>query len=139
MALSALLVIVGLVAAWFIISIPLYLAAKVVSGRKATFGRALLASLIAPIVVYIFLFLFLILLSPFLLLLAIPVSLILAIIVLVYIYASIFQTSWLGGLGIAIISFVITLIIFAIFSAFFAILPFGTSIFHGGPPGGMLP
>lgn len=138
MALSALFVIVGLVAAWFIISIPLYLAAKVVSGRKATFGRAMLASLAGPIVIYIFLFLFLLILSPFLLVLAIPISLILAIIVLVYVYASIFQTSWLGGLGIAIISFIITLIVIAIFSAFFSILPFDTSIFHGGPRAGML-
>ena len=133
MALSALFVIVGLIVAWIVISIPLYLAAKVVSGRRATFGRALLASLAGPLVEYLFLFIFILFLTPFIGLIAIPVSLILSIIILVYVYASIFHTSWLGGLGIAIISFIISFIIIAIFSAFFAVLPFGTSIFHGGP------
>ncbi len=137
MALSALFVVIGLIVAWIVISIPLYLAAKVVAGRRATFGRALLGSLAGPIVEYLFLFVFILFLTPFIGVIAIPVSLILSIIILVYVYASIFHTSWLGGLGIAIISFIISFIIIAIFSAFFAVLPFGTSIFHGGPRPGM--
>lgn len=137
MALSALTVIIGLIVAWIVVSIPLYLAAKVVAGKHATFGRALLASLVGPIVEYLFLFVFILFLTPFIGVLAIPISLIISIIILIYVYASIFHTSWLGGLGIAIISFIISFIILAIFSAFFAVLPFDTSIFHGGPRTGL--
>lgn len=137
MALSVVNVIIGLFVAWIVLSIPLYLAAKVVSGKHATFGRALLASLVGPVIEYLFLFIFILFLTPFIGLLSVPISLLLAIIILIYVYASIFHTSWLGGLGIAIISFIISFIILAIFSAFFAVLPFGTSIFHGGPNLGM--
>lgn len=133
MALSAVYVAIGLFVAWIVISVPLYLAAKVVAGKKATFGKALIASLIGPIVEYLFLFVFILFLTPFIGLVAIPISLIIAVIILIYVYASIFNTSWLGGLGIAIIAFIISFIVIGIFSAFFAFLPFGTSVFHGGP------
>ena len=137
MALSALYVIIGLVVAWIVISIPLYLAAKVVAGRRATFGKALLASLIGPVVEYLFLFVFILFLTPFIGVAAIPIALILAIIILIYVYASIFSTSWLGVLGFAIISFIISFIIIGIFAAFCTFLPLGTSIFHGGPRSGL--
>lgn len=138
MALSVIYAIVGLIVAWIILSIPVYLAARVISGKKATFGKAMLASLIAPVVELIFLFIFILVLTPFVGPVSIPVAIVISLILLIWVYASIFDTSWLGGLGIAIISVVISVIILAIFSAFFAILPFGTSIFHGGPRAGLL-
>lgn len=135
MALSILYVIIALLVAWIVLSVPLYLAAKLIAGRKATFGKAMLASLVGPIIEYISLFVFLIILAPFAGAFAVPIAVIIAVIILIYVYASIFDTSWLGGLGIAIVSFIVSFIIIAIFSAFFAVLPFGTSFFHGFGPG----
>ena len=48
--------IVGLIILWIIVSIPVWLAGKAVTGGKATFGDALLATLAGPIVYFIVVF-----------------------------------------------------------------------------------
>jgi len=51
MTLASLLVtIIGLIILWIIVSIPVWLAGKAVTGRKATFGEAMIATLFGPIV-----------------------------------------------------------------------------------------
>lgn len=47
---SLLIAIIVLIILWIIVSIPVYIAGKVVTGGKATFGEAMLATLLGPIV-----------------------------------------------------------------------------------------
>jgi hypothetical protein len=45
-----LLVLIISVLVWMIVSIPVYIAAKIIKGDKATFSQAMLATLLGPIV-----------------------------------------------------------------------------------------
>ena len=57
MTLTSLIVtIIGLIILWIIVSIPVWLAGKAVTGGKATFGDAMIATLVGPIVYAITLF-----------------------------------------------------------------------------------
>lgn len=106
-----LLLIIGII----IVSLPIYVAAKLVS-RKATFGRAVIAAILGPVVFYVFLLVFgtiTALVFAFLL----PIVFLLALVFLVYFYSVIFETSFLGGLLIAIIAVIVTVILFVVLSA----------------------
>ncbi len=131
MVLSIIFVLVALFVAWVIASVPLYLAAKVVARQHATFGRAMAATVLGPVLMYLFLFVFTFVFLPLSgsILFAV-IAFIVAVVVLSWVYAAIFRTSLLGGVGIAIIAAIISLIIIAIFAGFFAILPFSGSLFH---------
>jgi len=102
--LSLVLLIIGLIILWIIVSIPAYLAGKVVTGGRSTFGEAMIATLFGPIVYVITLFI-----VDFLLgaitgsSIAYVLALILAFIAWVWVYKASFRTSWLGGLAIAIL------------------------------------
>lgn len=100
--------ILTIIIAWIIISIPIYLAGKVVSGRRTTFGKAMLAAIIAPVVTLFFFFLVSAGLTVFMGPFSLIVGGIVAIIILSYIYGSIFDTSLLGGFGIALLGTIIT-------------------------------
>ncbi len=54
--LSLVVLIIGLVILWIIVSIPAYLAGKVVTSGRSTFGEAMIATLFGPIVYAITLF-----------------------------------------------------------------------------------
>jgi len=102
--LSLVLLIIGLIILWIIVSIPAYLAGKVVTGGRSTFAEAMIATLFGPIVYVITLFV-----VDFLLgaitgsSIAYVLALILAFIAWVWVYKASFRTSWLGGLAIAIL------------------------------------
>jgi hypothetical protein len=99
---------------WIIVSIPIWLGAKVIAPSSATFGRALIASLAGFIIFSIFNALFSLLGLGI-------IGIIIAFIILLAVYKSIFSTSWLGALGIIIIAFIITLIIIVILGFLFGI------------------
>lgn len=123
-----LLILIGLVVA----ALPIYLAARVVS-KKATFGRALLAALLGPVIFFGVLFLvgtLTLIVFAFLL----PLAVIVALAFLVYFYAVIFDTSFLGGFAIAIIAVLISFIIMMLLSAF----SFFAVAFSGGRRFGMM-
>jgi hypothetical protein len=102
--LGLVLLIIGLIILWIIVSIPAYLAGKVVTSGRSTFGEAMIATLFGPIVYVITLFV-----VDFLLgaitgsSIAYVLALILAFIAWVWVYKASFRTSWLGGLAIAIL------------------------------------
>ena len=50
---SLLVTIIGLIILWIIVSIPVWLAGEAVTGGKATFGDAMIATLFGPIVCHI--------------------------------------------------------------------------------------
>ncbi len=118
-------IILILLLMWIIVSIPVYIAAKIVTGGKATFGRAMLATLLGPIVYGIVLLLATIFLGPLVGPYALLLALILAFIAWLWVYKSSFKTGWLQALGIALLAIIIMVVIGLILAVFFgAILPF---------------
>ncbi len=138
---SGLLAIVGIIitlfVTWIIVSIPLYFAAKVVSSKHTTFGKAMVAAIVAPLLTLLIYYIVTIGLALFLGPLAIAVGLIIAILVLSYVYASFFRTGMLGGFAIAVLATIITYIIaFVVLAALVGLLGISASTFphgFGGP------
>ncbi len=132
---SITVIILTILVSWIIISIPIYLAGKIISGKHTTFGKAMVAAIAAPIITLIFFFIVTIGLTIFLGPLAIVIGFIVSIIVLSYVYASIFDTGLLGGFAIAVLGTIITYVV-----SFIVALLIGTSLvflptgFHGGSP-----
>ncbi len=107
--------LIALIVVWIVVSLPVYLAAKMVGGSKATFGRAMLATLFGPIV-----FIIVILFTSALLVelgaasFFLPVGI--AFIAFLGVYKSFFKTGWVGAFGIAIMATVILAIAVLILS-----------------------
>lgn len=124
MSLTSLLVtIVGLIIIWIVVSIPVWLAGKTVTGGKGTFGEAMLATLLGPIVYAVTLILVDVFLGTIIGPGAYIIALILAFIAWIWVYKASFKTGWLGGIAIALLA----VIIFAVMSFVLGIL-FGLAI-----------
>ena len=117
--LDLIILIVGLVILWIIVSLPVYIAGKIVTAGKSTFGEAMLATLFGPIVYVI------VLVGAGLFLQAIIGSgayifaLILALIARIAVYKSTFRTGWLGAVAIGILAAIIFVIVGLIIAALF--------------------
>jgi hypothetical protein len=114
--------IIGLLVLWVVISIPAWLAGKAVTGGRSTFGDAMVATLVGPIVYIVILagvdFFLGALIGPG----AFVIALILAFVAWIWVYKSSFGTSWLGGLGIAILAVIIFAIASVILGALFGLV-----------------
>ena len=119
--------VVVLVIAWILASFPIYVAGKIISGKDTTFGSAMIAALIGPVVTLFFFIVITAVLSPFLLGFAVVLGAVFAIFALSYLYGALFKTHLLGGFAIAVLSLVITFIVFAIVS-FIAVLLTGSPV-----------
>ncbi len=119
---DVLVTIIGLVILWVVISIPAWLAGKAITGGKSTLGDAMVATLVGPIVYFVILiavdFFLGALIGPG----AFIFALILAFIAWIWVYKSSFGTSWLGGLGIAILSIIIFAVMSVILGALFGVV-----------------
>jgi hypothetical protein len=127
---SLLLSIVGLIILWVVVSIPVWLAGKAVTGGKATFGEAMLATLLGPIVYAVTLFLAGFFLGGVIGSSAYIIALILALVAWIWVYKTSFKTGWLGAIGIAILAWVIFVVISIVFGALFGIVIPGTFFPH---------
>ena len=116
---SLLVTLIVLIILWILVSIPVYLAGKAVAGRSATFGEAMLATLLGPIVYAITLAVVDFLLGVFIGSVAFIFALILAFIAWVWVFKASFRTSWFGGLAIAILAIVIFFILSVILNVIF--------------------
>jgi hypothetical protein len=105
--LSLLVLAVGLIILWVIVSIPVYIAGKVVTGGESTLGDAMIATLFGPIVYVVTLFVVQFLLGAFITSGAYIWALIIAFIAWVGIFKASFKTSWLGALAIALLAILI--------------------------------
>jgi hypothetical protein len=119
--LDLLIVIIALIILWIIVSIPVYIAGKVVTAGRSTFGEAMLATLFGPIVYAIVLVGVSFFLSAVIGSGAYIFALILAFIAWIGVYKSTFRTGWLGALAIAILAAIIFLIISVIIAALFGV------------------
>ncbi len=111
-------IIVGLIILWIIVSIPVYIAGKIVTSGEATIGDAMIATLFGPIVYAVTLFLVDFFLGALIGSSAYVWALILAFIAWVWVYKASFKTGWLGALAIAILA----ILVFAVLSFIFGLL-----------------
>jgi len=129
---SLLGIIVGLVIIWIIVSIPVYIAGKLVKGGKASFGSAMAATLFGPIVYVIVLFGVDFFLLGLIGSSAFVWAFILAFIAWLGVYKSVFQTGWIGAFGIAVLSVIVFFILNLIIAAILGIVMPG--MFFPSPP-----
>ena len=119
---SLLVTIIGLVIVWIIISIPAWLAGKAITGGKSTFGDAMVATLFGPIVYIVILVVVDYFVGTTIGSLGYIIALLLAFIGWIWVYKSSFGTSWLGGLGIAILAVIVFAVLVVILGALFGIV-----------------
>jgi hypothetical protein len=117
-----LVTIIGLIILWVVISIPAWLAGKAITGGKSTFGDAMVATLVGPIVYIVILIVVDFFLGALIGSGAFIIALILAFIAWIWVYKSSFGTSWLGGLGIALLAVVILFVASVILGALFGVV-----------------
>ena len=123
MTLTSLLVtIIGLIILWIIVSIPVWLAGKAVTGGKATFGEAMIATLFGPIVYAITLIIVDYFLGALIGSTAYIIALILAFVAWIWVYKASFKTGWLGGIAIAILAVIIFAVISIVMGAIFGLV-----------------
>ena len=113
--------IISLLILWIVVSIPVWLAGKAITGGKATFGDALLATLAGPIVYFIVTFLVDFFLSAVIGSSAFIFGYILALIAWVWVYKASFETGWLKAILIAILAWIIFVVISAIIGPLFGV------------------
>lgn len=109
----------GLLILWIAVSIPVWIAAKVMTLGKARFTRAMLVTAVGPAIYAIVFFI-----TSFALSVAIGerffvavVSFILAFVAWIGVFKAGFETGWLRALGIAILATIVFVIIGAIVTA----------------------
>jgi hypothetical protein len=133
-AVIAAAVILGLIALWIIVTIPVWIAAKILTLGKAKFTRAMLVTAAGPIVYAIVFFISAAVLTVALGDSAVPaiIAFILAFIAWIGVFKRGFDTGWIRALAIAIlatvvfavIGIIITLIIQAVVPGAPPITPF---------------
>jgi len=111
------IIIIGLIILWIIVSIPAYIAGKIVTAGKSTLGEAMLATLLGPIVYAVVLVGTSFLLGALIGSGAYVLALILALVAWIAVYKSTFRTGWLGAIAIGILAIIIFVIISIIIAA----------------------
>jgi hypothetical protein len=119
---SLLVFIVGLVILWIIVSIPVYIAGKVVTAGESTIGDAMVATLFGPIVYAITLFVVDFFLGELIGSSAFIWALILAFIAWVGVFKASFGTGWLSALAIALLAILVFAAISVIFGTFLGVM-----------------
>jgi hypothetical protein len=113
---NILITLMGFLVLWIVVSIPVYIASKVIS-KHSSFGRAMAATLLGPVVYFVVLTLAALAAGPVVGIFALPLALLLAFLSWLWIYKSLFQTGWLGAFGIALLAVVL-------YAALIAVLAF---------------
>jgi hypothetical protein len=119
---SLLVTIIGLIILWIIISVPVWLAGKAVTGGEATFGEAMIATLFGPIVYAVTLVVVDFLLGGLIGSTGYIIALILAFISWIWVYKASFKTGWLGGIAIAVLAVIIFVVLSILLGAIFGLV-----------------
>jgi len=111
--------LVALIILWVVVSLPVYVAARVVTSGKAKFGQAMWATLGGAIVFVVVLVAASFFLGALIGRPADAFAVLLAFVAWLGLYRSIFEVGWLGAVGIAILAviaaFVMNLVLVALF------------------------
>ena len=111
-------VIIGLLVLWIIVSIPVWIAAKILTRGRVKFGRAMLVTALGPIIYAIVFFLFAASLTAIVGDPTVPIitGFIVAFIAWIGVFKKGFDTGWLRALGIAILAIIVFAVIGLIIS-----------------------
>lgn len=111
-------VIIGLLVLWIIVSIPVWIAAKILTRGRVKFSRAMLVTALGPIIYAIVFFLFAALLTAIVGDSTVPIitGFIVAFIAWIGVFKKGFDTGWLRALGIAILAIIVFAVIGLIIS-----------------------
>lgn len=108
------IVIIFLVITWAIVSVPVWISAKILTSGRARFGRAMLVTAAGPIVYALVLIISISFLSvaignrsP----IVVSMGYVLAFLAWIYVFKRGFETSWLVGVGIALLAIIVFVII----------------------------
>src|SRR5581483_3680837 len=103
---AAIAFLVGLFILWVIVSVPVYLAAKILTLGKAKFTRAMLVTALGPIVVAIVYLVFAFVLSATIgsRTIATAIAFIIAFVAWIGVFKKGFDTGWLRAFGIAVLA-----------------------------------
>jgi hypothetical protein len=118
---SLIVAIISFLILWIVVSIPVWLAGKAITGGKATFGEALLATLAGPIVYFIVTFVVDFFLGALIGSTAFIFGYLLALIAWIWVYKTSFQTGWLRGIAIAILAWIILIVMSIILGSLFGV------------------
>jgi hypothetical protein len=111
-------VIIGLLVLWIIVSIPVWVAAKILAMGRVSFSRAMLVTALGPVVAAVVFFIFAVLLTAIVGDPTVPIiiGLIVAFVAWIGVFKRGFHTGWLRALGIAILSIIVFAVIGLIIS-----------------------
>jgi hypothetical protein len=111
-------VIIGLLVLWIIVSIPVWVAARILAMGRVSFSRAMLVTALGPIVSAIVFFIFAALFTAIVGDPTLPViiGLIVAFVAWIGVFKRGFHTGWIRALGIAILAIIVFAIIGLIIS-----------------------
>jgi hypothetical protein len=126
LAIATLVLLFGLLILWIVVSIPVWISAKILTMGRARFTRAMLVTAVGPVIYAIVYFISTVLLTVTLgeRLSIATISFILAFIAWIGVFKWGFETGWLRALGIAILATVVFIVIGAILSvAIHALMP----------------
>jgi hypothetical protein len=108
---GVLVYIIGLLVLWAVVSIPVYFAGKLVKGGEAHFGEAMAATLGGVVVYYIVYFVVAIALGAVIGPAAVTIALLIGLVAWLAVFRGSFKTSWLGAVGIVVVSWVFLMIL----------------------------
>jgi hypothetical protein len=112
---------VGLLLLWIVVSIPVYISGELITGGRAGFGSAMGATLGGAVMYVLILWLGTFVLTPFLGASAVVISFVLALFVWVAVYGAAFDTGWLGALAIVLVSWLVLVVIDLILTSLFGV------------------
>jgi len=116
---SLLVYLVGLFILWFVVSIPVYFAGKLLKGGRASFGNALGATLGGVIVYYIVFFVVAYFLGAAIGSAAGALAIVLGLLAWLAVFRAAFNTSWFGAIGIVVLAWLILIVLDVLLRAIF--------------------
>ncbi|MCW4009119.1 MAG: hypothetical protein NWF05_00660 [Candidatus Bathyarchaeota archaeon] len=120
--LNVLVLVVGLVILWVIVSIPVYIAGKIVTGGESTLGDAMGATLFGPTIYTATLLAMNLLLGSVVGSEGYIWALVLAFIAWVWVFKASFHTGWLSALSIAVLAILVFVVISLLFGALLGVM-----------------
>jgi hypothetical protein len=110
---SVIVAIVSIIILWAVVSIPVWIAARILTLGRASFGRAMMITATGPIIFIGILYLSTAIISSYIIgnhILVNEIGIVLAFIALIYVFKRGFKTGWRRAAGITILAVIVIVI-----------------------------